>query len=359
MPEVEITEIINVRSGPGTDYDVIGQGGPGARYRVIGRNLAGDWWEIDYDGQTGWVLGELVATHNAGEVAVVAEPATSTPIADSAPVTGRSVGGEVREFGGLPFVHVPAGEFLMGIATEAGDTLMAICSETFNYCEQGFWSDQQPEHRVYLDDYWIGQTEVTNSQFQRFLNVGGYDSERYWSVEGWRWRNGSTPSDRFNEINPPDLVSWYEAEAFANWLTDVAGIPIRLPTEAQWEKAARGTDARLFPWGNSSPTAELANTYSSGTEPVGIHPAGASPYGALDMAGNVYEWTSDWYAADYYAFSPATNPTGPADGGNRVMRGGSWKYRPFLATTANRWWRDPADVINNGGFRVVATFLGP
>ena len=131
---------------------------------------------------------------------------------------------------------------------------------------------------------------------------------------------------RWNDLayaeHPVVNVNWDQANAYATWAGG------RLPTEAEWEKACRGTDGRIYPWGDEPPTAELANFANNvgDTTPVGSYPNGASPYGALDMAGNVWEWTADWYAADYYANSPPANPPGPATGDVRVVRGGAFDY---------------------------------
>ena len=176
---------------------------------------------------------------------------------------------------------------------------------------------------------------------KRFMDGGGYSDENLWSEAGWQWRvdNDITlprywEDDRFNgEDSPVVGVSWYEAEAFANWQSNESGMELRLPTEAEWEKAARGTDGRIFPWGNDwDPTrvnycdsncdqswkdAAGDDGYAF-TAPVGSYPDGVSPYGALDMAGNVWEWTADRYDDGYYADGPDRNPTGPETGVARV-----------------------------------------
>jgi formylglycine-generating enzyme required for sulfatase activity len=176
-------------------------------------------------------------------------------------------------------VYIPAGEFIMGSGN--GD------------------SDEQPVRRVYLDAYWMYETEVTNAQYAEF--VGGNTT----LVE-----------------HPVKNVTWHDAVAYCAWAGG------RLPTEAEWEKAARGTDGRTYPWGDSwnasnANSSHAADGYDQ-TAPVGSFPGGASPYGLLDMAGNVWEWVGDWYASGYYANAPDNNPSGPNSGEYRVLRGGSW-----------------------------------
>jgi eukaryotic-like serine/threonine-protein kinase len=186
------------------------------------------------------------------------------------------------------FIQIPAGEFIMG--TNAKNVP----------------PNEKPQHLVYLDEFWIGKVPVTNAQYHPF-----------------------EPKQKFlprNGNHPVVDISWDNANDYCAWLVKRTGCRLRLPTDAEWEKAARGTDGRVYPWGNETPTCSKANYAGcvGGTSLAGKYPQGASPYGILDMAGNVWEWTADWYAEDYYKRSPEKNPQGPEHGISRVIRGSSW-----------------------------------
>jgi formylglycine-generating enzyme required for sulfatase activity/acetyl esterase/lipase len=221
------------------------------------------------------------------------------------------------------YVYVPAGTFRMGDATNTG------------------LARERPAHTVELDAFYIARLEVTNRDWKRFRDDPGYDDAKFWpegrvlprdQVPYWTMANnhgGGTPgSDDYPVIG----INWDAATAYCAWLSAKTGKRYRLPTEAEWEKAARGTDARLYPAGNILDRTQAnyvgAQAYDT-VMPVGSFPAGASPYGALDMAGNALEWTADWYDRDYYASSPRKNPKGPATGAYRVLRGGSFFVEAF------------------------------
>ena len=186
-----------------------------------------------------------------------------------------------------PMVLVPAGSFLMGLPE--GDILAE--------------DHEMPERQVELAAYWIDVYPVTNGRYARFLEAGGYDRREWWTEAGWEWKGrhrvrkpalwGEAGWDGPDQ--PAAGVSWYEADAYARW----AGR--RLPTDAEWEKAARGTDGRRYPWGDAWPSPSVANfgMVIGRTTPVGLFPGGVSPYGCHDMAGNVNNWTSDWYWAEF------------------------------------------------------------
>jgi len=284
---------------------------------------------------------------------------------------------------GAVYRYVPAGEFIMGSSDEQVEFGRELCRTYWHQpddCNGSWIEDEQPQHTVYLDSYWIMETEVTNAQYGKFIEADGYTTETYWSADGWTWRSDNAiveprywEDNRFNnDLQPVVAISWYETEAYANWLSAETGLDFRLPTEAQWEKAARGTDGDVFPWGsqwNSSYanycekncTQDWADQDTDDgyqyTAPVGSYPTGASPYGALDMAGNVWEWTADWYAADYYQNSPARNPQGPSSREVRVLRGGSWLDLPSYLRAAFRDRYFPDNRSSGVGFRLLVVFV--
>jgi formylglycine-generating enzyme required for sulfatase activity len=203
---------------------------------------------------------------------------------------------------------------------------------------------------------------VTNAQWRVFVEAGGYGEHRWWSEIGWRMRKKEAwtqpklwDDPRFNGTNQPVVgVSWYEANAFCRWLTAELGYEIRLPSEAEWEKAARGTDGRVYPWGNTWDAAK-ANTRESGigtTTPVGCFPDGVSPYGALDMSGNLFEWTATPWMGNYDQRDGTARET--EEGELFVRRGGAWDLDLSNARCADRGYGAPAARIDLLGVRLVA-----
>jgi formylglycine-generating enzyme required for sulfatase activity len=238
---------------------------------------------------------------------------------------------------GIVMVYVPPGEFMMGQTAEEKKWLIdQIGEKDYN----SYYERETPLHKVYLDGYWIGKHEVTFAQYDRYCN----DIKK------------EKPDDRSwgRENRPVINVSWTEAVAYCEWLSQKIGLQFNLPTEAQWEKAARGSDQRKYPWGSREPDKDLANFSGNvgKTTPVGSYPTGASPYGLLDMAGNVWEWCSDWYEAGYYKNSPLKNPAGPDSGSDRVVRGGSWDYYARDLRCAYRIDFGPSNRDFSLGFRL-------
>ncbi len=221
----------------------------------------------------------------------------------------------IGEFDDVPMALVPAGCFMMG--SEDGSI------------------DERPVHQVcFAVPFWIDVTEVTNAQFQRLGGVAG-------SSSAW-----SEPQ------RPRESITWEEASAFCQRRG------MRLPTEAEWEYAARGPDGLVYPWGNNFVSGNAVWNGNSGsrTWDVGSKPGGGSWVGALDMSGNVWEWANDWYGEDYYSVSPGQNPPGPTSGGNRVLRGGSWSSDGYKARAASRYGGTPGGRGDGDGFRCARSY---
>jgi len=265
----------------------------------------------------------------------------------TASVIPNTITTQVSNIDGMTMVYVSAGEFTMGSPEGVG------------------WEREYPEHQVYLDAYWIDLTEVSNRMFSEFVRDTGYktDAEKdgnsfiyqngtgaYISGADWEHPKGPGSTVLGLEDHPVVNVSWNDAVAYCKW----AGR--ELPTEAQWEKAARGSEDYTYPWGNNSPTSKLANynSYIGDSSKLGSYPGGASPYGALDMAGNVYEWVADWYGEAYSA-GYQINPTGPSNGFEHVLRGGSWYNSKNDIRTAFRSLSSSTSASNTDGFRCALT----
>ena len=219
---------------------------------------------------------------------------------------------EIDPYGEM--ILIPAGEFIMGEGDE--------------------------QRTAYVDEFHIAMYPATNARYAAFMAVGGYSNKEYWSTKGWEWRNETEVTEPeywddkdFNQPNHPVVgVTYYEAEAYCRW----AGV--RLPTEKEWEKAARGTDGKIYPWGNDWQEGRC-NSKEEGigqTTPVDKYLGGASPYGVMDIAGNVWEWISGWYDAE--------REYGP-------LRGGSWGFPQDLVRCAARDWDGPGSRYHSVGFR--------
>ncbi|MCL4557508.1 MAG: formylglycine-generating enzyme family protein [Deltaproteobacteria bacterium] len=203
--------------------------------------------------------------------------------------------------------------------------------------------DEKPYHRVYLDAYYIDKYPVTNEQYFKFCEETGHEYPSY-LLKGIFSKRPFLPENIRRD--PVVNVIWEDANAYCKW----AGK--RLPTEAQWEKAARGMDGRIYPWGNEWDASKAWFNQQS-TCAVGSYPQGASPYGVMDMAGNVWNWCVDWYDANYYANSPDRNQQGPDSGKYRVLRGGSWYFDDPSDLRASDRVGYPSGTYDDGGFRCV------
>ncbi len=312
----------------------------------------------------------LKLNDGSGEITVVR---TTAAVSDFLVVTGDWDGSLLTAAGAVEhaippapceMVYIRPGAFLMGN----------------NGSEPYLYSNELPQHSVYLSGYWIGKYEVTRREYRQFTDAGGYSNPAYWSSVGWEWKlsKSRTEPDYWTadqdwasywpkapqpftqtDYHPVVGVSYYEAEAYCAW----AGA--HLPTEAQWEKAARWTGSypNVYPWGNAWDSERCNNYYDHSaagggyeryqTAPVGSYPSGASPYGLQDMAGNVWEWCRDWYSSRYYSVSPSTDPQGPSGGSHRVLRGGGWYGSDSSSRCATRGGNPPYGWDIHSGFRVA------
>jgi formylglycine-generating enzyme required for sulfatase activity len=246
---------------------------------------------------------------NPGGTSTVSRVMVTPPLPEEA--TGRD---------GASMVLVPAGEFIMG--SDKGD------------------DDEKPVHRVHLDSFYIDKFEVTNGKFAKFIDA----------IKGeppWGFDDKDTPVAHADQ--PVRWVTWLDATAYCQWTGK------RLPTEAEWEKAARSADGRLYPWGDEPPTlAHAVFGQKEGSEslpPFSNRDKGKSPYGAQDMAGSLYEWVADWYDDEYYAKTPSQNPRGPSEGTQKVQRGGSYTNNPYRLRATFRTKDNPTEAHPNVGFR--------
>lgn len=234
---------------------------------------------------------------------------------------------------GARMVWVPEGSFEMG----STDSDIASVVKENPGSSTALFDNEQPQHKIHLRGYWIYKYEVTVAQYREFCNATNISMP---PPPTWGWIDD----------HPMVNVTWYEACAYAKW----AGAS--LPTEAQWEKAARGTDKRMYPWGRNWHADRCNEPYTGPkmTQRVGNYPNGVSPYGCMDMAGNVWEYCADRYASDYYEYSPDKDPIGPEIGKYRVLRGGSWDLgHQYRFHCAYRGYASTDDRQSSIGFRCV------
>ncbi len=312
---------VNLRSGPGTNYPVVGELLTDTPLPITGQSEDGTWWQVrQNDDTTAWVADSVVETSQADGVSVAQAPPTPTALPAS-------------------MVLVPAGPFEMGSDGKG---------------------DEEPVHTVTLDAFHIDQYEVTNVQYAACVDAGVCEPPLDTSSST---RDSYYGNAEYNDY-PVIYVSWNQAKTYCEWRG------VRLPTEAEWEKAARGTEGRTYPWGNdfdgnrlnfcdSNCKYDYANKdydkdYDDGyadTAPVGSYSNGVSPYDVYDMAGNVLEWVVDGYQFSYYSNSPAENPIGPTWSSTRVLRGGSWASGSTLTRAARRFSYIPSTGMGIIGFR--------
>jgi formylglycine-generating enzyme required for sulfatase activity len=271
---------------------------------------------------------------------------TATPLIDNTPTPTLRIGSSTtRDADGMLMMYVPAGSFVMGSAQNDPDA----------------FSHEKPQHEVYQDVFWMDAYEVSNAMFAAFVSQTDYrtlaerqgfsymydDSYKWIPIDGINWRNPMGPETYADDMLPVVHVSYDDATVYCQWAGG------RLPTEAEWEKAARGEDGRTYPWGNTFDPDKLHHYSSSGPVSVDLFPQGKSPYGIYQMAGNAFEWTKDWYRSDYYGISTRENPTGPSAGEYRAIRGGSWNNSQKNVRAAHRDYSMPNYMNHLLGFRCV------
>jgi eukaryotic-like serine/threonine-protein kinase len=261
-------------------------------------------------------------------------PTAMAPTPTMTPAPSPTTGLANRLIGndGVEMLLVPAGDFIMGSTSSDVDLAVSLCRQSGNSCPRNYFTNEMPRRTVYVSNFYMDATEITNDQYRACVNArvctppsdsgapdARYQVNNYYNLS----RYGNYPVVR---------IRWEDAQTYCQW------VGRRLPTEAEWEKAARGTDGRLFPWGNSFDS-RRANTEDGGgdrSQPVASYPDGRSPYGIYDMAGNVWEYVADWYSDAYYENAPNRDPQGPTSGSARVLRGGSYSDFQEYARVTNR-----------------------
>jgi formylglycine-generating enzyme required for sulfatase activity len=259
-------------------------------------------------------------------------------------------------------VRIAAGNLLGNLGDPRLGEMLVVPAGSF------FMGEGSEQHELFLPDYQLGKYPLTNVEYRRFIDAGGYRDKNWWTEAGWLeiGQNQNQPrfwiDERFNKPNQPVIgLSWYECVAYCRWLSAETGRPYRLPTEAEWEKGARGDDGRLFPWGNEFDPGRLngrgpRDRQVCASTPVGLYPTGVSPYGLFDCVGNVWEWCAtrwkkpfpydteqDEWQADYLQGQYL-----------RVLRGGSWYFRSEVTNCTHRFKFQPYGWTDRGGCRLVS-----
>ena len=343
-------------------------------------NCRGRWGEIDQQAQRLFADQKRELPNRMKLVLEKNPPVVKLPLRRKLGLALGELGDPRLDLLKPKMVTIPAGPFRMGTSEEDKQLLEAQKTQS--------WSEEQPDQLLQLPEFQIGKYPLTNAEFRLFWQQKGYAEQELWSPEGWKWRSGSWQSDlpgyseetqdirawltqrppdrrdrpfywedpTWNTSNLPVVgVCWFEAQAYCKWLSRETGLHYHLPTEAEWEKAARGPNALLWPWGNEWDAAKCncaeSNEAFRGTTPVGMYQDGASTYTAMDMVGNVWEWTSSLFKG--YPYEAGDGRGDPAASGSRVLRGGVWTDDRFGARCACRYWFEPAFFYSRLGFRLV------
>jgi len=240
-------------------------------------------------------------------------------------------------------VTVPPSTPRTGPANWIEPELVSIPEGWFTMGSEAGQDNERPVHRVWIDEFLSASCQVTNAEYQKFLQSAQTPPPPFWQ------------DPNFNHPQQPVVgVSWFDAVQYCDWISDLTKHPYRLPTEAEWERAARGgVDGKLFPWGDDPPQSlpDYASRWKTGPEPVAQREPNA--LGLYDICSNVHEWVSDWYGADYYSISPERNPRGPESGQRRASRGGSWRHHIKVTRCAARSSIPPEFHYADYGFRVA------
>lgn len=272
----------------------------------------------------------------------------------AAPLAAQEAGTTRQDAQGIEQVFVPAGCFIMG-TDEAGMSWALQNLEFPSWAKRSLGFEMPARETCLTKGYWIDRTEVTNEAFAAFVADGGYDKTEFWSAEGQAWLAGQDKTalpvaciaDAPGDF-PRVCVTWFEAEAYAAWRGG------RLPSEAEWEFAARGPDALTYPWGNDWDPAKANVVGTTAPTAVGSFPDGASWVGALDLSGNAMEWVSDWLKDGYGKDAPKDDPQGPDTGTRKVEKGGWWGSNAWSARSAYKHFEDPPEYQDHHiGFRIV------